>query len=154
MDSQKGETIKEYKRELLNASKESLLAVLGFLKDIPDGQFIMEYWWSDDGFMFDEDGRKFKIAEGKCGCVIGHLIDKGLLSKEVTKIKSKDPLFPDLSIRPENVLYMQIARALKLDFNTTQFLFNPQHYLDKHRPIKKVDVIKRIRFIVEELESD
>ena len=119
-------------------AKENLLAAIEMLKSVPDEQFNMEHWWLKDGMAFDEErNRIYKVADGPCGCAVGHLIQRGLLAGDV--IKDRDRAF------------WQISDALGI-YNDTiaEFLFD-QYTYPRGKRITKEDVIRRIEFVISEM---
>lgn len=132
--------------------REHLLAVIDTLQSVPDEQFNMEHWWLEDGMAFDNDRNIiYKVTDGPCGCAIGHLIQRGLLSGSVITPSE----MPDGSLPYEytDAIYVQIADALHIyNYKIAEFLFSQYAYLGKKRLIKRDDVIRRIKFIIAEDE--
>lgn len=141
---------KERRAEAVKSLKE----VAEFIKTIPDEQFNMGHWWLEDGKAFDDDrGVVYKVADGPCGCVIGHLIHRGLLGGEVLK---PDGLGPDaLPYQFSDRVFVQISDALKIyNYKIAEFLFSQYSY-ERHwsGEISRDVVINRINFICSELEG-
>lgn len=134
--------------------KESLLAVVEALRDVPDEQFNMNHWWLDDGMAFDDDRNVvYRVADGPCGCAVGHLIQRGLLSGEV--LKPKDVPRGALPYEYTDEIYVQISDALKIySHQLAEFMFSQYAYTkSRERPISRDDVIRRILFVVSELDA-
>lgn len=134
--------------------KANLLAVAEALKDVPEEQFNMNHWWLENGMAFDEDRNvMYKVADGPCGCAVGHLIQRGLLSGEV--LTPKDVPQGALPYEFRDRIYVQIADALKIyNYKLAEFLFSQYTYTkSRERPISREDVIRRINFIVSEIDA-
>jgi len=134
--------------------KENLLSAAEALRTVPDEQFNMNHWWLEDGMAFDDDRNvMYKVADGPCGCAVGHLIQRGLLSGEVL---TKTELPPGaLPYQYSDRVYVQIADALKIyNYKLAEFLFSQYAYTGaREKPIAKEDVIRRILFVVSELDA-
>ena len=143
-------------RELHRAEMRSrLLSVVRALREVPEEQFNMDHWWLEKGIAYDEDRNvMYKVADGPCGCAVGHLIQRGLLSKEV--LNPKDLPQGALPYQYNEQIYVLIADALKIyNHKLAEFLFDPSLYLRVlERPISPSDVIRRILFVLSELDAD
>ncbi len=133
--------------------KTNLLDIIDMLRGVPDEQFNMEHWWLEDGMAYDEDSNvTYKVADGPCGCTVGHLIKKGLLSGEV--LKPKDVPAGSLPYEYSDRIFVQIADALKLyNYKIAEFLFSQYSYLRIFKKrITQQDVIRRIEFVISEID--
>lgn len=130
----------------------NLRAVIDTLRAVPDEQFNMNYWWLEDGMAFDDYRNVMrKVSDGPCGCAVGHLIQKGLLEKDVLNVRSGE-WGPYTESERRSITFQQISRGLGFDnYETTRWLFD-QHAYSVH-PITKSHVIRRIEFIISELEQ-
>lgn len=135
-----------------NEQRANLQAVIEMLRTVPDEQFNMEHWWLEDGEAWDEDRNvTYKVADGPCGCAIGHLIQRGLLSGEVLKPKNLPP--GSLPYQYHDRVFVQIADALKLyNSKLAEFLFSQYSYINRGA-IRSGDVIRRIEFVLSELKD-
>jgi hypothetical protein len=134
--------------------KTNLLAVAEALRDVPDEQFNMNHWWLEEGMAFDDNRNvMYKVADGPCGCAVGHLIQRGLLSGKV--LEPKDLPQGALPYQYTDRIYVQIADALKIyNYKLAEFLFSQYAYTGaRERPIAKEDVIRRILFVVVEIDA-
>jgi hypothetical protein len=132
-----------------NLTIHHLRTIIKTLQSVPDEQFNMEHWWLKDGLAFDEERNKlYKVSDGPCGCPIGHLIQRGLLSEAV--LETKDVPSGALPYEYREHIWIQVSDALKLNTHITQFLFDHYAY-HRHRAITRNDVIRRIKFIIAEL---
>ncbi len=127
----------------------SLQQVIDMLETVPAEQFNMQHWWLDKGMAFDDDANKmYKVADGPCGCVIGHLIQRGLLAGDV--ISAKDMPEGALPYQYADRVWVQISNGLGLyNSKVCEWLFSQYSYLSSHK-ISKADVISRVRFIMAE----
>jgi hypothetical protein len=129
---------------------ESLKSVKQMLESVDPAQFNMNHWWLDTGEAFDDDRNvMYKVADGPCGCVIGHLIQRGLLEGSVIVPSS----VPDGSLpyMYRDRVWVQISDALKLyNYEIAIWLFS-QYAYNKH-PISKEDVVRRIDFCISEIQ--
>jgi hypothetical protein len=119
------------------------------LRGVPDEQFNMGLWWLADGMAFDDDrNRMYKVADGPCGCVVGHMIQKGLLPGGVLGETGRFPGVDDA--------FRRIDVEMKI-FNTqvTRFLFDQYAYPSRvyGGAISKEQVLGRIEFVISELEA-
>ena len=134
--------------------KENLAGVIEALRKVPDEQFNMEHWWLEDGMAFDEDRNvMYKVADGPCGCAVGHLIQQGLLSGEV--LKPKDVPAIAMPYQYSDRVYVQISDALEIyNYKVAEFMFGQYAYLgSRDGPITQEDVIRRINFIISEIDG-
>ena len=135
-------------------AKASLLDVAEVLRNIQVAQFNMSHWWLEDGMAFDDNRNvMYKVADGPCGCVVGHLIQRGLLRGDI--LTPKDVPQDALPYEFTDRIYVQIADALKLyNYKIAEWLFSPQAYLGTlDRPLEPRDVIRRINFIISEIDA-
>jgi hypothetical protein len=133
---------------------ESLRAVIAMLEAVPPEQFNMHHWWLEDGMAFDEDRNlMYKVADGPCGCVVGHLIQRGLLDGAV--IEPRDLPAGSLPYQYHDRVWVQIADALKIyNDKIAEWLFSQYSYSFSVRKITKEHVISRIRFMLSEMQSE
>jgi hypothetical protein len=118
------------------------------LREVPDEQFNMNHWWLKDGMAFDDErNRMYKVADGPCGCAVGHMIQRGLLDESVLNPAG---LFK-LEYEHRESIWGAISKGLGLHKPLlAEFMFCQYQY-HKH-PITKADVIRRIEFVISELE--
>jgi hypothetical protein len=137
---------------------KSLSKIAEFLLTVPDEQFNMQHWWLEDGMAFDDDrNRVYKVADGPCGCAVGHLIQIGALPGSVIDPNS----IPSSAAREDwtpsgyrDRIFVQIADELKLyNYKIAEFLFDNYSYFHLGRSITKHDVIRRIEFIMTEVRA-
>lgn len=142
-------TAAQYRTEEVAA----LEGVIAMLETVQDEQFNMAHWWLEDGMAFDDDRNvMYKVADGPCGCVVGHLIQRGLLSGEV--LQPKDVPTGALPYQYSDRVWVQISDGLGIhNYKIAEFLFSQYAYMMTKRSIKKEDVIRRVQFILEELQS-
>ncbi len=139
--------------KLKSEIKTNLLEVIDVLRSVPDEQFNMEHWWLEDGRAFDDDRNiMYKVADGPCGCVVGHLIQRGLLSGEV--LKPKDVPSGSLPYQYSDAIFSQISDALKLyNKGIAEFLFSQYAYFRPRANITQQDVVCRIEYIITEIDK-
>lgn len=132
----------------------NLDSIIAMLDTVPPEQFNMQHWWLERGMAFDDEAnRMYKVADGPCGCVVGHLIQRGLLTGDV--LDPKDVPAGSLPYQYRDRVWAQISDALKIyNPEVTEFLFSQYAYSMRAQPIKKEDVVRRIRFVLEELNDD
>lgn len=133
---------------------ENLLAAIATLETVPDEQFNMAHWWLEDGRAFDDDRNvMYKVADGPCGCAVGHLIQRGLLSGEV--LKPEEVPSGALPYEYRDRIFVQITAALEIwNYKVAEFLFDHYSYSPIIGKITRQHVIRRMHYIISEMASE
>lgn len=146
-------------REIVERRKavvlKNLSDVLAMLVDVPDEQFNMAHWWLPDGQAFDDDRNKmYKVADGPCGCVVGHMIQKGLFDSVDPSLIGPKPYVSKPVISPREEVFRVVDEALFLyNRELTKFMFDNYAYANPGRHITKTNVVRRIEFVMSEVEA-
>ena len=131
-------------------TRDRLNAIAEFVLTIPPELFTMGHWWCAGGMAFDDDANKmYKVADGDCGCAIGHCINKGMVAltiDDLTKIPG------DLGIRTETGVrkyaFGKIGEALGITTIEAEFIFDQYAYSHFFRStITREQVADRLRFV-------
>lgn len=132
----------------------NLRAAAEMIQAVPPDQFNMNHWWLADGMAFDDyRNRMYRVADGPCGCAIGHMIQKGLLG-------SPDVLGFTIGAHggvgaewTRDGVFGRVSDALKLyNSSLAQFLFD-QYFYPRSSDISREQVVRRIEFVISELEA-
>jgi hypothetical protein len=127
------------RRAIWEAKHRSLLDAAKFVESIPIEQFNMDHWWLESGMAFDEDrNRIYRVANGPCGCPIGHMVQKGLFGLKKEDLENE-----------RQRIFVIIGDAFGIGYKKAEFMFDQYAYTPG--PRTREAVAKRIRFIAEEL---
>ena len=122
------------------ARRAQLFEAATFIESIPADEFNMHHWWLTDGMAFDDDrNRVYRVADGQCGCAVGHMIQKGLfgLTDEHTKYRGAG----------RQAAFVKIGDVFGVNYKLAEFMFDAYSYAGE---ITRERVAARCRFVASE----
>ena len=126
-----------------------LKMIVDMLESTPDEEFNINHWWLEDGVSWDPCRNTTKrVANGQCGCAIGHAINKGILPESVIRMDHENFEY-EYEMR-DNV-FDKIAHELEIyDGVIAKFLFSQYSY---RGIVTKQRVIDRINFVLKDWKA-
>lgn len=120
---------------------------------IPPEEFNLCHWWLPEGMAFDDDrNRMYRVADGPCGCPVGHLVRNGrihgLRFDSLSRLEDQQVVPPSPAARER--IFVLVGSEFGLSYEIAQFMFDQYSY--NGRDTSAAAVIRRMEFICGEIE--